>query len=1382
MGSSMLLARLAASRTRIAGSSKDGGGEPEVSRRLVAVGAAFALIFVIAILLFNVVGPLLGTMPEQRRLIWPMPGNLIALTGMVASLALIGMARRFRDQPTLLRQAGSAYLVLICFLFGLVSFWVPRLDLAVPSWVGLAIVGYVGLVPTDPRSTGITVLVAATMAPVALIVVALAGREVHATPFEYLLAFFPNYLCAGLAIVHAKLIRRLGRQVKEARELGSYRLEELLSQGGMGEVYRASHQMLARPAAIKLILPEKLGSQSPDYARILRERFRREAEAVASLGSPHTINLYDFGVAEDGRLFLVMELLDGLDLESLILRHGPLSPARSVHLLRQACHSLEEAHARGMIHRDIKPSNIFVCRMGLTVDFVKVLDFGLVRERTDSDARLTAPNRTAGTPSYMAPEMVLNGEDIDHRADIYALGCVAYWLLTGRTVFQGSSTVDLLLQHVHVTPTPLSDRGEFAIPAALEAVVLECLAKSPADRPQSAGELSRRLAAALGDGSTWSEPEAANWWRNNRPVSSRAESEVTTQPAQSTTAESGETLSPSKPATSKQPDPERDSDFGSLITSMQQEGHRSMSRPRLSSHPSRKLLGASLIFFLALLPGSARAQRPAAAFKVGVVLDGPSSTADSARAVLEQEVIAFGAGPGVEFPARFRTTGDYTVTGVDAAIDRLLADRDVDLVLALGPIGSHQLARRKNLAKPVIATLVIDAGVQELPNVNGVSGVKNLSYIDVAFPMARTFEVFRQVVPYHKLAILVHPGVPAAMPGLAIKAQQDARAHGSTVILIPVTSSADQVLKAIPSDVDAVYLAPVEQLLASGIDSLFRGLIARKLPVFTLAGRQAVERGALLSYASEDDLVRRARRVASTILRIHNGEDAGSLPVSLASVSQLTINLATARAIGFSPGWDVMTDAVLINQEAPASGPVWNLSGVGRQAVLSNLDLKAATQAVTTSAEDKRIGRSGLLPQVQAEATGTAIREKTAAASLGQHAQREAGGKLVFSQAIYDDAAWASYRISQYQEKGSYAERRRTELEVVLRATVAYLNVLRTKAIARVERENLSLTRSNLDVAQLKERVGASGLSDVYRWQAELAQSRRRVLDSDANMQVAALELNSVLNRPLEEAFQTSDAGTDDPSLLISEPKLLGYLANPATFALFRDFSVQEGVKASPEVQGIELQIVSEQRRGTSARRSMFLPTVTLEGGASSVLGRDGSGAEPPTIAGLTIPRGPDETWSLQLKATLPLFSGLAQQAQAARANSEVERLKVSRQSAALGISQQIRAALQRAAASWANIAQARLAAEAAKKNLDLVTDAYGRGAVNVITLLDAQQSALESNEAAANAVYDFLIDLMNAQRASGRFDFFYTAEERSDYYQRLDAFYQAAGQTPVVR
>jgi serine/threonine-protein kinase len=264
----------------------------------------------------------------------------------------------------------------------------------------------------------------------------------------------------------------------------------------MGEVYLATHRMLARPAAIKLIRPEVLASGDGKLAQSAAVRFRREAEAAAKLRSPHTVELYDFGVTEDGALYLVMELLEGITLETLVRRQGPQPAARVVHILRQVCDSLEEAHSHGLIHRDIKPANIHLGRMGLRDDFVKVLDFGLVKTMGGGDGDdplASAAGLTPGTPAYMAPEM---GHDPapDGRSDLYSLGCVAYYLLTGRLVFQADTPLQMILMHVQQLPVPPSERLGKPVPAELERLVLACLAKRPADRPRSAAA----LAAALG--------------------------------------------------------------------------------------------------------------------------------------------------------------------------------------------------------------------------------------------------------------------------------------------------------------------------------------------------------------------------------------------------------------------------------------------------------------------------------------------------------------------------------------------------------------------------------------------------------------------------------------------------------------------------------------------------------------------------------------------------------------------------------------------------------------------------------------------------------------------------------------------------------------------
>ncbi len=270
-------------------------------------------------------------------------------------------------------------------------------------------------------------LLAASMTPLIMLVAKARGTWDFGPASNALVMHYPDYLLVGVAVVVSHVVTRLGRQVAKARDMGSYQLGELLGRGGMGEVYRATHRMLARPAAIKLMRPEMLGMLDGESAHLAAVRFRREAEAAARLRSPHTVELYDFGVTDDETHYFVMELLDGMDLESMVRRYGPLPAGRVIHVVRQVCESLEEAHTAGLVHRDIKPANIHLGRLGLRYDFAKVLNFGLVKSIGSAgteDTAATSAGLTPGTPAYMAPEIAMGG-GVDGRADLYALGCVA---------------------------------------------------------------------------------------------------------------------------------------------------------------------------------------------------------------------------------------------------------------------------------------------------------------------------------------------------------------------------------------------------------------------------------------------------------------------------------------------------------------------------------------------------------------------------------------------------------------------------------------------------------------------------------------------------------------------------------------------------------------------------------------------------------------------------------------------------------------------------------------------------------------------------------------------------------------------------------------------
>jgi serine/threonine-protein kinase len=308
------------------------------------------------------------------------------------------------------------------------------------------------------------------------------------------------------------------RQLAEGAEIGAYRLGSLLGRGGMGEVYNATHRLLGTPAAVKLIRPEVLVHADDDDLFLTLRRFRREAETGSRLRSPHAVRLYDFGLTDGGTFYIVMELLTGLDLARLVDRFGPVPAERAVHFLRQVCNALEEMHASGLVHRDIKPENLNVCRRELHHDFLKVTDLGLVKPTRGATAEhlaVRARGRVLGTPAYMAPE-IARGEAGDERTDIYALGCVAYWLLTASPVFEGDSVEQTMRRHLNHDPAPPSRRTELDIPAALERLILWSLAKRPELRPQSATEFAQRLQGCSVP-QPWTEQRAAQWWDAHLP-------------------------------------------------------------------------------------------------------------------------------------------------------------------------------------------------------------------------------------------------------------------------------------------------------------------------------------------------------------------------------------------------------------------------------------------------------------------------------------------------------------------------------------------------------------------------------------------------------------------------------------------------------------------------------------------------------------------------------------------------------------------------------------------------------------------------------------------------------------------------------------------------
>lgn len=481
----------------------------------VRVGLAAGIIIAVSAIqcLFSHAWPWL-TRPGYPTAVerWDLVGNLVVV--LVSALTL-GATRSKRLGVLVRLRIGMLYLLLVAYLVSLTDhadhYWAHGHRQHGVPWVTALILVFPVIIPMRPRHALVLGLLMAAASPLAML------THVHLLGYSRpdlggLLDSFP-FVFALVAAYAAKVVQQLGSEVGHARQLGAYKLETRIGVGGMGEVWSASHRFLARPAAIKLIRSNATGQRH----RTLPERFEREAQVTANLKSPHTVQVYDFGTSDDGRLYYAMELLEGIDLETLVERHGPQPAERVVYWLRQVCHSLAEAHEAGLVHRDIKPANLFVCHFGREFDFIKVLDFGLVsldRPSNSPNPTLTATGHVIGSPCCMPPEMATSKMPVDARSDLYSLGCVAFYLLTGEHVFCASSVIEVVAGHVTQPAQPPSERARQPIPKELDEIVLACLEKDPSLRPQSADQLRLRLdACALPE--PWTQERAQHWWADS---------------------------------------------------------------------------------------------------------------------------------------------------------------------------------------------------------------------------------------------------------------------------------------------------------------------------------------------------------------------------------------------------------------------------------------------------------------------------------------------------------------------------------------------------------------------------------------------------------------------------------------------------------------------------------------------------------------------------------------------------------------------------------------------------------------------------------------------------------------------------------------------------
>ncbi len=749
--------------------------------------------------------------------------------------------------------------------------------------------------------------------------------------------------------------------------------------------------------------------------------------------------------------------------------------------------------------------------------------------------------------------------------------------------------------------------------------------------------------------------------------------------------------------------------------------------------------------------------------RVGIVIDGPVTRADLIDTFRQELVELMGEEFGLQVPADAIVPSDYTVEGVRASLGALYADPKIDLVIALGLIASQEAAMRDHRPKPTFAPFPVDVETQSLPYIDGVSGVPNFNYLAANISTRDSLETFHNLVPFRYLALLVNAELARAVPGFTAQAQSAAKDFGVRLDVIPVGNSVGDALAAIDPDVDAVFVTPLLQLSSTEFNQLTQGFIRRRLPSFSLLGESEVESGILAGVRPHSEWRRMARRISLNAQRALLGEDPGALPVDFEMHERLMLNMQTARAIGFSPSWEIYVEAELLYPD-DLQQRERTLIGSVREAISNNLSLEANLHEVLAGAEEIGNARSNLLPQAEFRAGFTQVDSDRARNSFGllPESQEDVGARI--EQLIWDESTWANFAVQKHLQRVRTENRRARTMDIILATSVAYLDVLRAETLLRTERENLLISRSNLELARVRVAVGYSGRQEELRWLSRIARDKQAVIGAYVRVQTTRQSLNLLLGRPIEESFLAQEATLKEYGFIFGDSKLLSYADSPAENRIFRDFMVEVALAESPEIKGIDAALEARERVLASTQRAFYSPSIAFRGDLRHRLHESGAGS------GGMLSDNTDYTLGLQL--TFPIVRGGAKFSETKQASEEVTQLRLEKREASRQIERNVRSSFFIAARSFTHIALSNAAAAAADENFVLVADLYGRGAVGITDLLDAQNAALRDEQAAANAVYNFLIDLIRAERAASSFAFLYSGSELDALTERMKRFF----------
>jgi len=771
-------------------------------------------------------------------------------------------------------------------------------------------------------------------------------------------------------------------------------------------------------------------------------------------------------------------------------------------------------------------------------------------------------------------------------------------------------------------------------------------------------------------------------------------------------------------------------------------------------------------------------------YTIAIVTDGPTDFNEDFEEQMKDEIDQLlGRDFEVRFPDELRYDGQWDYKRIKQGVDKALNSRKNSLVITLGMLSSQIAVQKRSFKKPLIASTIINPTMQGAPYKNGTSGKRNLTYINGYFDIKDDIELIKEIMSVEKVAVIINENLYNNAPRVLKYIRDSFKKRGIKTQIIPAYQDLNKIIDAIEPDVDFVYVTPLFQKNDEERRDFYAALRLKELPSFSALGRDDVELGALFGNVPASDNKRLIRQIALQVQQISLGFKPSRLAVGFKPYPSLSLNSQTAQDVGFTPSWDLISRATILEADDTDSH-YFSIEEIMDRAVGYNLSILQAEQQIEVTELNVDKSDAMFYPQIDFKLEGKQIDDGRVIKSLGLMQKNELNGELILRQSLYNQNAYANISINKAFMSATEHEVDHAKLEVAMQASLLYLKILQFKNRLELQKSNLELSKNNLRSAITKQDIGIGNQSDIYRWESKIANDKKDVLFTHATIQKTQFTLNALLNLPQKLPLNFEKVTMEDPVFLTHDKKIRDYFENPAGFAVFEEFLVQEGRANSPKLHQFAALEEAKELVAEASAASLYSPDVFFQAGARyKFLDNEPQtpGSFTPNQTQQEVVEGLDSfgqfEYEVGIVATLPLYTGGYQTAEREAAKAALLTAQSQQQEVENHVERDIRNALYQAKAAYLSIDLSHDAYIAANKNLEHMTAVYQQGNGSILNLLDAQNNTLKAALVENNTRYGFMADLIRLQRNIGQVNFNIDEDERQKWADKVQEFEDGANE-----